>query len=284
MSAAAATQQAHHQVMLGIVAGGGSLPLQLIACCRNSGRAFFVLALEGVADMTALKDVPHAQVRLGAVGESLAILKEAGAKELVLAGQVKRPSLASLRPDMAGAKLLARLGAAFFSGDDTLLKAVIVFLEEEGFRVVGADDVMAGLLAPLGVLGIVQPDAQAEADIAQGVIAACALGAQDVGQAAIVEHGEVLGVEDAEGTDALIGRCAALKREKRGGVLVKMKKPGQERRVDLPSIGLETVEKLAAAGFCGIAVESGASLILDQEKTLARADALGLFIIGVSHG
>ncbi len=285
MSAAAPnTSTEETPCALGIIAGGGRLPLQLVECCEQSGRPYFVVALEGMADMEALKETPHAVVRLGAVGESLEILRKNDAREIVLAGRVKRPSLSGLRPDFVGAKLLARLGGAFFSGDDALLKAVIAFLEEEGFTVVGADAVMASLLAPLGILGNIAPDARAEADIAQGLKVALALGALDVGQAVIVEHGYVLGVEAAEGTDALIARCAGLKREAKGGVLVKLKKPAQEERADLPSIGPETVERLAACGFSGIAVESGASLILDREKTFARADALGLFIVGVSHG
>ncbi|MBY0406966.1 MAG: UDP-2,3-diacylglucosamine diphosphatase LpxI [Rickettsiales bacterium] len=271
--------------VLGIVAGGGRLPQQLIECCRAQGREFFVVGLEGFADKDMLQGLPHATVRLGAVGESLAHFRRAGATELVLAGRVKRPSIVSLRPDMVGAKLLARLGQAFFSGDDALLKAVIAFLEDEGFSVVGADSIMASLLAPVGVMGNISPDALAEADIAQGLKVALALGALDVGQAVIVEHGYVLGVEAAEGTDALIERCAKLKRVSgKGGVLVKLKKPGQDARADLPSVGPDTVEKLAAAGFSGIAVEAGGSLILDQQAMLTRADALGLFVAGVTHG
>lgn len=270
------------QSTLGIIAGGGRLPSQLIESCQAMGRGFFVLAFEN-ADMEAIGHVPHKVVRLGAVGEALEQLRSADAKEVVLAGKVKRPSFASLKPDALGAKLLARLGKAFFGGDDALLKAIVGFLEEEGFKVVGADDVLAGLVAPEGVLGKITPDARAKADIAQGLKVAKELGALDVGQAVIIENGEVLGTEAAEGTDALIDRCASLRRELRSGVLVKAKKPGQESRVDLPAIGPETVEKVHAAGFAGIAVEAAGSLILDKEKTIARADALGIFVVGV-HG
>lgn len=267
--------------VLGIVAGGGGLPLELVRGCKAAGRPYFIIALDGYADAQALSGEPYAVVRLGAVGESLSKLKEAGAKELVLAGHVKRPSLAALRPDVMGAKLMARLGAAFFAGDDALLSAVVAFLEEEGFAVVGADKVLAGLLTPGGPLGGVAPDAQAQADIAQGIRVAKALGAVDVGQAVIVEHGYVLGVEAAEGTDALIRRCAELKKNAGGGVLVKLKKPQQDARVDLPSVGPETIEALARAGFSGVAVQQGGSLLIDKEATLAKADALGLFVVGV---
>lgn len=266
---------------LGIIAGGGRLPAQLAETCKKNGREFFVLAFEGSADVDALSDLPHAVVRLGAVGEALAHLREAGAKEIVLAGKVSRPSFSALRPDLIGTRLLARMGGAFFSGDDALLKAIISFLEDEGFKIVGSDVVMGGLIAGAGALGKHKADARAEADIAIGIKAARALGALDIGQAAIVENGYVLGVEAAEGTDALIDRCGKLRREKSGGVLVKARKPGQEERVDLPTIGPLTVEKIHAAGFAGIAIEADGGLILDKEKTIARADALGIFVVGM---
>jgi len=266
---------------LGIIAGGGRLPAQLVESCQATGRKFFVVALENAADMETVTHVPHALVRIGAVGEAIGHLRNAGVQEIVLAGSVRRPSLTSLRPDMMGAKLLARLGKAFFSGDDALLKAVVSFLESEGFKVVGSDDILRGLIAPAGILGKIKPDVRAEADIAHGIKAARALGEHDIGQAVIVENGYVLGVEAAEGTDALIERCGKLRREMQSGVLVKVKKPGQEMRADLPTIGIETVEKIHVAGFAGIAIEAGGGMILDKEKTIAKADALGVFVVGI---
>ncbi|MDE3060261.1 MAG: LpxI family protein, partial [Pseudomonadota bacterium] len=146
--------------ILGILAGGGRLPEKLIEACQAGGRQYFVLAFEGAADPASFSGLPHAVVRLGAVGEALDHLKRAGVQEIVMAGHMRRPSFTSLRPDMVGAKLLARLGTAIFSGDDALLKAVIRFLEDEGFRVIGSDEVLRGVLAPAGVLGKVVPDAQ----------------------------------------------------------------------------------------------------------------------------
>ncbi|NBO18054.1 MAG: DUF1009 domain-containing protein [Proteobacteria bacterium] len=283
MSAAVPTPDSKAQTALGIVAGGGRLPLQLVESCRAAGRPCYVIALEGIADVAALAGVPHAVVRLGAVGESLEHLRKAGAMQLVLAGHVKRPSLTSLRPDLLGAKLLARLGTSLmFAGDDAVLKTVMAFLEEEGFSVIGADTVMQELLTPHGPMGKIAPDARAEADIAQGMRVVLALGAVDVGQAAIVEHGYVLGVEAAEGTDALIKRCAGLKREAKAGVLVKLKKPAQDGRADLPTIGPDTVKAAAAAGLAGIAVETGGSLLLDKEALVQQADALGIFVVGIA--
>jgi DUF1009 family protein len=265
---------------LGILAGAGELPLRIIDACRATGRPVFVLAFEGAADPAALAGVPQAWVRLGAAADGLRLLRENGVEELVMAGGIERPSLFSLRPDWRTAKFFARVGYRAL-GDDGLLKAVIHELEEEGFRVVGADSLLPQAVAPDGPLGRLTPDAQAEADIALGFRVARALGALDIGQAAVVQQGLVLGVEAIEGTDALIARAGRLKREGPGGVLVKAAKPGQERRVDLPTIGLRTVANVAAAGLRGIAVEAGTSLVIDPKALAAAADRAGLFVIGI---
>lgn len=265
---------------LGILAGGGSLPRHVIAACRGSGRAFFVLAFEGHTDADTVAGTDHAWVRLAAVGEALRRLREAGVREVVMAGPVKRPSLEELRPDWRGAMFLAKVGVRAF-GDDGLLSAVVRELEAEGFAVVGVDDVLASLRTPMGPCGIHAPDEAAGVDIARGVAVAGALGRLDVGQAVVVQQGVVLGVEAIEGTDALLERCGALRRPGRGPVLVKMAKPGQERRVDLPAIGLSTVERAAAAGFLGIALEAERSLIIDRQAVARAADAASMFIVGI---
>ena len=265
---------------LGIIAGSGDIPSRLAEACAKAGRDCFVLMFEGNPVAESLSTIPHAKIRIGAVGEAFAALHAAGVSEVTLAGRITRPSLANLRPDATAAKLLARIGTSYFGGDDKLLKTVIGFLEEEGFKVIGADEILGDILAPLGPLGKILPDKKAQADIKLGVKVAKALGALDVGQAVIVQRQMVLGVEAVEGTDALIARCAHLRPEGTGGVLIKVKKPGQERRVDLPAVGVATLENLHRAGFVGIAVEAGASLVIDRKEVAKRADALGLFILG----
>jgi hypothetical protein len=266
---------------LGILAGDGELPLRVIEACRAANRPVFVLAFEGAADPATVAGVPHAWVSLGAAAEGLRILRENGVGELVLAGGVRRPSLFSLRPDWRTAKFFARIGYRAL-GDDGLLKAVIRELEEEGFRVIGADSVLGSALAPIGPLGRHRPDAQAQADIAHGFTILRALGPLDIGQAVIVQQGLVLGVEAIEGTDALMARCATLRREGPGGVLVKAAKPGQERRADLPTIGPRTIAGAVAAGLRGIAVEAGTSFVLDRASLVETADRAGIFVIGVA--
>lgn len=266
---------------LGIVAGSGSLPRALIHECQKTGRPFCVVALKGHANPDLMPaDIPVKWVRLGAVGTGFAEMKKQGATQIVLIGGVRRPSLKELCPDLRGLKFFAKIGLKAL-GDDGLLRAVIGEIEKEGFKVVGIDDIMPSLLAPSGVLGKYEPTKADETDITRGIDVAKLLGQADVGQAVIVQQGLVLSVEGIEGTAQLISRTASLKREGKGGVLVKVSKPNQERRVDLPTIGPKTVQAIHDAGFCGIAVESGSVLIAEYNKTIELANKLGIFVVGV---
>jgi len=266
---------------LGIIAGGGPFPARVAAAARDAGRPVFVVALRGFADMSALAGFPHVELRLGAAGEILAALRRAGCTDLVLIGPVRRPSLVSIRPDAEGARIMARIGRAAFSGDDGLLAAVVRVLGEEGFRIIGAHEVLTGAVGTAGVLGKHAPDDAARSDIARGRVVARALGQVDVGQGCIVQQGIVLAVEAIEGTDAMLARAAALARPGPGGVLVKLVKPGQDRRADLPTIGPNTIVAAAKAELRGIAFEAGGTLFIDREGCIARADAAGLFLLGI---
>lgn len=265
---------------LGLIAGKGELPVLILDAARAEGRPLFVLALEGQTAQELVQGTEHAWIPMGAVGRGIEALKNAGVHDVVFAGGVRRPSLLRLGLDARAAKLLAKVGMAAL-GDDKLLSVIIRELEGEGFSVVGADALLTELLAEAGVMGSARPDALAEDDIAHGLEVARTLGALDVGQAVIVQQGIVLGVEAIEGTDALIARAGAVAREGPGGVLVKIKKPGQERRADLPTVGVGTVEACARSGLRGIAVEAGATLVLGRDAVIAAADRAGLFIIGI---
>jgi len=267
---------------LGIVAGGGRLPQRLLEACRAAGRDVFVLALEGAAEPETVRGVPHAWCRLGAAVTGLSLLRENNVTELVLAGSVRRPSLGALRPDWRAAKLFARIGYRAV-GDDGLLSAIVSELEREGFRVLGVDQLLDGEIAGAGPLGAVQPSSQSQADIEHGLRIARAMGVLDIGQAVVIQQGLVLGIEAIEGTDELIRRCAVLRREGPGGVLVKVEKPGQERRADRPTIGPRTVVLAAEAGLLGIAVEADATIVLDRDEVIRAADRAGLFVVGVRH-
>lgn len=262
---------------LGILAGSGALPGRLIEACAKAGRPVFVLAFTGAADPAVVDKVPHAWIRLGQAGTGLGILRAHGVRELVMAGGVRRPSPLALRPDWRTLKFFAALGWRAL-GDDGLLRAVIHALEAEGFTVVGAESILERDLAPEGPLGKRLPDAAATADITLGLATAREHGAHDRGQAVVVAAGQVVDREGPDGTDALLRRC---KGRAAGGVLVKTSKPGQERRADLPAIGPDTVAAAAAVGIKGIAVEAGATLLIDRAAIVQAADRAGLFVTGM---
>jgi hypothetical protein len=271
---------------LAIVAGGGSLPLKVAEACAGAGRLFALINLEGFPG-TAAQCV--GRIAFATFGHTLELLRKEGCTEVIFVGQVQRPDFRALIPDWRTVKILPRIIAAARKGDDALLKAVAAEFQAEGFRLVGVDDVAAALLMPQGALGQISPSPDDLADIERGCALVTALGPFDVGQGAIVCEGLVLAVEAAEGTDAMLTRCANLPQTLRGktgarhGVLVKLPKPGQERKIDLPTIGLPTIEGAAAAGLAGIAVEAGGALILDRAELVARADAHGLFVYGFSR-
>ena len=267
--------------VLGILAGGGPLPGRVAAAAVASGREVFIIGFEGFAEPAGLAPYRHVYARLGAAGQILAQLRAHHCRDLVLVGPVRRPSLLALRPDAEGARILARIGRAAFSGDDGLLAAIVRVFGEEGFRVLGAHEILDELVAAPGLLGAVAPDAAAMRDIARGVAVVRALGAADVGQGAVVQQGIVLAVEAIEGTDAMLARTKALARPGPGGVLVKLVKPGQDRRADLPTIGPETVRCAAEAGLRGIAFEAHGTMITARAAMIAAADAAGLFLLSL---
>ncbi len=270
--------------VLGIIAGAGALPRMMMNSCAQTGRPFFVIALDGITDAEtiAMADTQVASMRIGAIGKILETMQQRHVAEVVMAGKVPRPKIASLRPDLKGTKLLAKVSSQLIAGDNDIVNHIIAFIEEEGFRVVGVESIIRELLAPEGLIGSIYPDKRAQGDIEFGARIARDIGALDIGQAVVVQNLTVLGVEAVEGTDQLIERCAHLRLEDKGGVMVKVKKPQQDTRVDLPTIGIPTIERVAAAGLAGIAVEAGATLILDRRELARRADQLGVFVIGFS--
>ena len=269
---------------VGIIAGQGQLPGQLIEACQALGVGYFVLALEGQTDELILTGVPHAWNRLGAVGKSIDLFKEQGINILVMAGGIKRPSWLALRPDFKAAEVLAKIGAQAF-GDDGLLKAIVLLLEKEGFRVIGAHELLNELTCSSGQMGAIAPTAQEREDLARGLKVARALGTVDVGQAAVVHQGIVLAVEAVEGTDHMLSRIPMARGRieglASGGVLVKAAKPGQEQRVDLPSIGTKTIISAAQVGLRGIGLEAKKCLMIDRKEVIRLADEHGLFICGI---
>jgi UDP-2,3-diacylglucosamine hydrolase len=266
---------------LGILAGGGILPARLIEHCRAIGRPHYVVALDGHCDAATVVGAPHCWFRIGAAGAILAALHREGATDLVMIGRIHRPRLRDLRPDAKGWLILARIWRRFFAGDDGLLRAVAAVLEGEGFHVRGIHEVMESVLAPPGAFGRVIPSDHDLGDIADGARAARDLGLRDVGQAVVVQGGRLVAQESAKGTDELLTRAAPLLAGP-GGILIKMRKPQQDRRVDLPAIGPDTVRHAAEIGLKGIAIEAGHALVLDLPEVIRLADKADLFLFGIA--
>ena len=270
---------------LGLIAGGGALPREVAEHCVNAGRPLYVLRLKGFAD-PEMDEFDGLEVGLAELGKSIKALKAENCQAICFAGVVDRPDFAALKPDLRGLAALPGAIAAARKGDDALLRFIVHEFEREGFAVEGAHEVVDDLTLPQGVLGQVAPREADQADIARALEVARAIGQLDVGQGAVVVHGLVLAVEAQEGTDAMLVRCAQLPSALRGapeapaGVLAKAPKPIQERRVDLPTIGVATVRGAARAGLAGIVGEAGVLLVLDREAVIRTADELGLFIYG----
>ena len=270
-----------------ILAGGGALPLIVAQEAMAAGRAVHILAIEGSFGDLAAAPCPATAVSVGQVGGILELLQRVGCSGLVICGYVERPELAQLKLDFGAIVNLPRLASMMLGGDNHLLTTIVRFFEAKGIPVVGVQDVAPGLLAGPGALGRMRASSEGDSDIARGFEIVRALGGLDIGQAAVVSKGYTLAVEAAEGTDALLERVAELRRRRnrpggrRHGVLVKRAKPGQDRRVDLPTVGPRTVELAAAANLAGIGVHAGSVLLIERERLLAIADAAGVFVVGV---
>jgi len=271
---------------LGLIAGGGGLPLAVARACTAAERPLFVVRLRGFADKE-MEVFPGDESGMAEMGRSIKLLKQAGCEAVCFAGQVNRPDFSSLKPDLRGLAALPGAIAAASRGDDELLRFLMREFERDGFVIEGADQVVAGLAIGEGALGRVAPTDAQQLDITIALRAARALGDLDIGQAAVSARGLVLAMEAAEGTAALLARVAGLPAALKGtsdapvGVLAKAPKSGQDRRVDLPTMGVDTVTAAAAAGLAGIVGEAGGLLVVDRAATVAMADDLGLFIFGV---
>jgi UDP-2,3-diacylglucosamine hydrolase len=269
---------------IGILAGGGRLPLTIAESVVARGEEVHIVAIAGEAD-PAVARFPHTWVNWGQIGRMVATLRAEGADRLVIAGGVKRPDLRRIRPDVGFFMSLPQIVSLLAGGDDSVLTRVVRFFEAKGFTVCGVHEVAPDLLAGAGRLGGVALAREDEADAELGFAVRQALGVVDAGQAVVVAQGAVLAIEGAEGTDAMLQRVATFPRRDglpaRRGVLAKGPKPGQELRVDMPAIGPRTIEQAAAANLAGVAVEAGAVLVLDREEAVRTADAAGCAVHGL---
>ncbi len=272
---------------LAIVCGAGNMPYRVADAVIGRGRRVVLLALTGWADPAQVARYRHHWARLGQLGRLSRIARQEGCRDVVFIGALTRPAITQLRFDLAALMVLPRLIKAFAGGDDHLLTRICRIVEDRGFRLLGAHEVAPEILVPAGQLGRHAPSERDRADIVVGQALLAATGLFDIGQAVVVAGHRVIAIEAAEGTDRMLARIAQLRREgvlklsDKTGVLVKAPKPSQDRRFDLPSIGVRTVEAAAAASLAGIAVEAHGAVTADLQEMVRLADAAGLFVVGV---
>jgi len=281
------TPSSERNAAVGIVAGGGALPLAVARSLQAQGRRPVVFAIKGFCDPATLAGWTHHWVALGQVGRLTRLLRGEQCHDVILIGSLVRPALSELRIDWQTLRTMPTLIRAFRGGDDHLLKGIERIFADHGFRLVGVHEIAPELLAPEGALTRRKPDDGALRDIAKGRAALAAISPFDVGQAAVVIDEHVVALEDIEGTDGLLRRVARLREMRRirspagRGVLVKAPKTGQELRLDMPTLGPDTVSGVAQAQLAGLAVVAGQTLIVDPAGIIAAADRNDLFVVGV---
>lgn len=270
---------------LGLLAGGGKLPLHVARAAAEGGTPLFVIGLEPFVETTDFPQV--ASMQLGQFGKIVKTLQRENCTHLCFAGVIKRPDFRRLKPDLKAMLHLPGAIKAAGQGDDALMRHVLGLFESEGFKIVSPQEICASLLIEAGALGSAGLSVAHRDDALRACEIAREIGRLDIGQGAVVAGGLTLAVEAQEGTDAMLARIAQLPAEIRGtptarkGVLAKLIKPGQDTRVDLPTIGPETVRLAAESGLAGIVTEAGRAFVIDREQTAALADAAGIFVAAI---
>ncbi|WP_104667259.1 LpxI family protein [Ensifer adhaerens] len=275
---------------LAIIAGGGALPHHVAEAVRARGEDPYIIALSREAEEADWVGFDHSVLAIGDFANISRTFRDEGIDRVVLSGWVRRrPEWRDIRPTLRTlAKIPSVLKTLVSGGDDAVLRMAMQLIEASGAHVIGVHEVVPNLLAEPGPIGAVTPDGDDRRDIEAGIAAANALGTLDVGQGAVAIGGRVVALEGAEGTDAMLERVARLKAEgrvssRRRGVLVKLCKPGQDLRADLPSIGPSTIALAERAGLAGVAVEAGRALVLERDEVVEVADRAGLFVAGVER-
>jgi DUF1009 family protein len=272
---------------IGLIAAGGVMPFAVADSLTARGINPVLFALKGACDPVRVERFRHHWISVGQVGRAVKLFRSENCRDLVFIGTLVRPALSEIRLDWGTLRVLGRLWAAFRGGDDHLLSGIGRILEQDGFRMVGIRDVAPDLLMPEGCMTRMAPDEEAAADIARGREVLRALSPFDIGQAAVVIDGHVVGVEDIEGTDGLLARVARLRDEGRiraraaRGVLVKAPKSAQDLRFDLPTIGPRTIEGAAKARLAGVAIVAGNTIVVEPQVMIEAADTAGLFVTGL---
>ncbi|MCC8417062.1 MAG: UDP-2,3-diacylglucosamine diphosphatase LpxI [Rickettsia endosymbiont of Bryobia graminum] len=265
--------------VLGVIAGNGALPVSIANNCMKQGIKCYIAIISEEVDLTLYENFSYNVFKIAKVGSVIKYFKQHNVKNIVFAGGIKRVNLKSIKVDLIGSILLARILKQKFLGDDKILTIIAGFLEEKGFKVISSEEVFT---INNDVTTKILPLKRDLSDIELGVKLLKNIGTIDVGQSVIVEDGYILGIEAAEGTDNLIKRCADLRKKAAGAVLVKMMKDGQDSRLDMPTIGPETINNLNKYKYKGLAIQKDKVIIIDSELTIELANKYGIFIYQIN--
>jgi UDP-2,3-diacylglucosamine hydrolase len=264
---------------IGLIAGNGRFPLIFAETARGEGIEVVAVAHQGETPDDIARLVPDITwVRVGELGKIIKTFKRAGVRRAVMAGGISKPRhLGDFRPDLRGAAFIARTRSL---KDDVLLRGIAAELERDGITIVESTLFLGALVPREGTLGKVQPKSRDWDDIRYGFIVAKDIGRFDIGQSVVVKERTVLAVEGIEGTDAAIRRGGELGRG--GFVVVKVSKPSQDLRFDVPAVGPGTIAIMREVGGRVLALEAGRTIMLDRADLLRAADAAGIAVVAVA--
>jgi len=263
-----------------IIAGDGDIPIQLIDECIKQRREYLIIVIKGHGNELLKKYNSDFDLSLSKIGKAIKFARSKDVNDVIMVGSIRRPSLINMIPDLWTAKFLTKLRSKM-QGDNSILSLLAKELELEGFNILAPENILPKLLCPIGNISKLKPNAKQKKDILRGFEIAKQLGKFDIGQSLVIQNGLVLAVEGAEGTDKMILRSKALKKENNGAIFVKVIKPNQDERVDRPVIGIDTIKSIAKAGIDGIAIEGNSVFILNSNEVVKYADNKRLFIVGV---
>ena len=264
---------------IAIIAGNGLLPKIIYDECKKQGRETVLITFDGINENKSFSNLPSLKTNFGKVGKIIEFIKKNQCKDVILVGGFKRPSFKSVMAvDWKGATLISKILTS--KGDNSSLEIVIEFLKKENLNVIGVKDILPSLFVEKGFLTNKKPSNQQNLYILNGKNILEKVSEFDIGQSIVISSNRVLGIEGPEGTDLLISRCSKMSYEDKP-ILVKTAKLNQDTRVDLPTVGLNTIQKLISSGFSGLAIQSSLTIILEKDKVLSLANKNNLFIVSI---
>ncbi|MBR2141428.1 MAG: UDP-2,3-diacylglucosamine diphosphatase LpxI [Rickettsiales bacterium] len=267
---------------LGLVAGGGELPLEVVKYCKNNNVELYCVLVGGFANKNNYINQNAVEIKIGQVGKAIKYFRNNGVRDVVFAGNVKKPHFGLMIMDFKGFLLLRDILKNKVFGDNTILETVVNFLKKYDLNIIEIDSILDNIKLSAGNNTSITCSEEYLEDVEIGNNMLKTISNFDVGQSAVVQQKNIIGIECFEGTKELILRCGKLKYNSgRKPVLVKIKKTNQTRKIDLPTIGVDTIEQVHTAGYAGIAVDYKNCIVLSVNKVIDLANKYNLFIYGI---